>query len=66
MLAVVSITIAAIVIIFVKVGGWTQTPPEKNPHPIIGIIAFILALIQVGELTGELTFPQGLLVRFKL
>ncbi|GAU99581.1 hypothetical protein RvY_10558 [Ramazzottius varieornatus] len=46
MVSVVSITIAAIVIIFVEVGGWTQTPAQLNPHPIIGIIAFVLALIQ--------------------
>ncbi|KAH9366946.1 hypothetical protein HPB48_002461 [Haemaphysalis longicornis] len=42
MLAVV-LTIAAIVLIFYKIGQWSVT---ENPHPILGIVCAALGVIQ--------------------
>ncbi|OWA52660.1 hypothetical protein BV898_17107 [Hypsibius exemplaris] len=46
MILAISAAIAAFVLIFVQVRAWTATPVSVNPHPIIGIIAFGLGLIQ--------------------
>ncbi|XP_022258584.1 putative ferric-chelate reductase 1 homolog [Limulus polyphemus] len=37
--------ITALILIFVKVGGWSQV--DGNPHPILGCVAVGLALIQL-------------------
>lgn len=44
MLLAVSMIIAAFVVIFVHVDGWSQVAP--NPHPILGCISTGLAVIQ--------------------
>lgn len=46
MAAVWALTITAVVLIFVDVGGWTSIPTERNPHAVIGIIVTVMAFIQ--------------------
>eukprot|EP00096_Caligus_rogercresseyi_P014050 TRINITY_DN6593_c0_g1_i2.p1 TRINITY_DN6593_c0_g1~~TRINITY_DN6593_c0_g1_i2.p1 ORF type:complete len:641 (-),score=120.12 TRINITY_DN6593_c0_g1_i2:200-2122(-) len=48
MMSVVFLSIAALVIIMIEIGGWNYdwTFLQENPHPIIGIVTFILCLVQ--------------------
>ena len=38
-----SLTVAAFVIIFVEIGGWSA---EDNPHAILGVVTTVLCFIQ--------------------
>ena len=41
-----SLTVAAFVLIFVELKGWTYIAVWRNPHPVLGVVATALCFVQ--------------------